>query len=222
MKRTQTPTRRGPSLWNRIRHWITTHRRFTVAILLCAAVAMTVQALIPSPVATESVAVAARPLRAGNVIQPGDVRLESVARELVPEGATRNADALVGKRLASTVAAGGVIAESTLVGPGFMDALGPGIVAVPVTPTDPKILPLLREGARVDIYRLQEGGTPDADSAVLTASGATVLWIESSADPGILNAQQEPGLVVLAVKQEESAAVSALSLAAQIQLVLTG
>lgn len=222
MKRTQTPPRRGPGLLSRIRTLLATHRRFSIAVLLCAAVALTVQALIPDPVATDSVVVAAKPLRAGSVIQQGDVRIESVARQLVPEGATQETDALVGKRLASTVSAGGVIAESTLVGPGFMDALGPGIVAVPVTPTDPKILPLLREGARVDIYRLQEGGKPDADSAVLTASGATVLWIESSADPGILNAQQEPGLVVLAVKQEESAAVSALSLAAQIQLVLTG
>lgn len=179
------------------------HRRLLAAGATAAAVAATIQALVPSPPPVRTVWVAARDLPAGHRLGGGDLRRVSLPAGAVPDGTlpadatpagaavgaggADGADGADGAVLAAPVRRGEPVTDVRLLGPGLLAGRPPGTVAVTVRVADPAAAVAVRAGSRVDVLALPvagaEGWSPQ-DGAALVASGALVLALPGAVDPG--------------------------------------
>jgi Flp pilus assembly protein CpaB len=187
--------------------WVRWGRRLLALALLLTAVvlAVTEQGPVDAGEPTVDVLVASRELAAGSVLVAGDVRTQAWPLQLVPSGTLTPADDPIGRLLAGAVRAGEAVTDVRLLGPGLIQALDPGLRAVPVRLTDAGVGALLRAGDRIDLYAVGTG-LDDAPST-LVAAYALVLAVPAQQDRVV----PEGGIVVVAVP--DSTALNLISAA---------
>lgn len=175
MKRTPAGSEPGSarrSRRRRIRSLLWRARPWVVAALVALAALIGLRAVAPAPAEVIAVVVASHPLRAGDRVEAGHARLVAYPRDLVPSGAIAEMD---GQVLSAPVPEGAVVTRSHLAAGGW--PLDDGELAVPVRITDPLVVRLLSDGARVIVVEATGQGarvlTEDARVlAVLTSHDA--------------------------------------------------
>lgn len=177
--------------------WMRWGRRLLALGLLATAavLASTDQGRPASTEPTIDVLVATRELAAGRIVAAGDLLTQAWPARLVPVGALGPADDPVGRLLAGAVRAGEAVTDVRLVGPGLIEALEPGLRAVPVRLTDAGVGVLLQAGDRIDLYAIPTGTGREAQDSALVAAYALVLAVPAHHD-GVV---PEGGIVVVAV-----------------------
>ncbi len=157
---------------------------------------------------TSSVLVLRTDLPAGSRVSPGDVRLRTWPRSLVPDGALQEVD---DRRVTTDVRRGEVLVEHRLAPPhrGELAAMldqGEVAVRVPVAAPPHGVAP----GDRVDVMAPLGGPLPDSIDTLqvgTVATDARVLRVEDSS-------------VVLAVRRAQSAATTGAALGGLVALVV--
>ncbi|MBA2552361.1 MAG: Flp pilus assembly protein CpaB [Geodermatophilaceae bacterium] len=177
--------------------WLRWGRRLLALGLLAAAVVLA--ATEPKPVAarepTIDVLVAAHDLAAGSAVAAGDLRVRAWPIRLVPAATLTPTDDPVGRLLAGAIRAGEAVTDVRLLGPGLVEALGPGLRAVPIRLTDAGVVALLRAGDRIDIYAI--GADAGTERSNLVAAYALVLAVPAQQDSVV----PEGGIMVVAVPE---------------------
>jgi len=177
--------------------WLRWGRRLLAVGLLAAAVVLA--ATEPKPVAarepTIDVLVAAHDLAAGSAVAAGDLRVRAWPIRLVPAATLTPTDDPVGRLLAGAIRAGEAVTDVRLLGPGLVEALGPGLRAVPIRLTDAGVVALLRAGDRIDIYAI--GADAGTERSNLVAAYALVLAVPAQQDSVVT----EGGIMVVAVPE---------------------
>jgi pilus assembly protein CpaB len=203
------------------------HRRLLAAGLAAASVALGLSVVAPEPPRTEPVLAAARDLAPGAPLAEADLVAVSLPPEVVPDGALRPGAAALGRVPAGPVRRGEPLTDVRLVGPGLLDALGPGLVATPVRIADGGSVGLLRAGDSVDVLavRTAAGGVGAVDAGAATpqaapvVEGAPVLSVPDADSDAPL---AEGALLVLATDEEGAAALAAAAVAGPLSVVLRG
>ncbi|MBA3418763.1 MAG: Flp pilus assembly protein CpaB [Geodermatophilaceae bacterium] len=144
---------------------------------------------------TVEVLVASRELAAGTVLGAGDVAARAWPIRLVPDGTLTPADDPAGRLLAGAIRAGEAVTDVRLLGPGLVQALEPGLRAVPVRLTDAGVGALLRTGDRIDLYAVSTGIDAQSEQSTLVAAYALVLAVPAEQDTVV----PEGGIIVVAV-----------------------
>ncbi|MGH3673115.1 MAG: SAF domain-containing protein [Pseudonocardiaceae bacterium] len=149
-------------------------RRATAAALVALAAVL---ALVPAPwtATTDLVVVAARDLTPGTVLAASDLTLHELPEQGVPDGATRDAGAVLSRTVAAPVRRGEPLTDVRLAGPELARAISmdPGTVSVPLRLADSGVAALLHPGATVDVVTTGER----QDETVVLARGARVLAV---------------------------------------------
>lgn len=195
-------------------------RRLLAALFCCAAVGVTVQALMPEDAAQTPVVTAGSDLPAGQTLEEGSLAVRTLPAGAVPPGTFSSPSELAGRRLATPLLAGTPVSETSLVGAGLLTGAPPGTAAVPVRPADPSVLELLRPGQLVDV--VQSGSDPygEPGAATVLAAAVPVLWTSPAAAGSWPGDGSESGLVVVAAAPNEASALAAAS--GSLHLVITG
>lgn len=159
------------------------------------------RAFAPRPPPTVGVLVAATDLAAGRPLTPADLRLARLPPSARPRGSV-DASSAVGRLLASPLRAGEPLTDVRLVGPRLVDALGPGLVAVPVRLADAASVSLIAPGDLVDLLAapVDPGGRP-----AVVALAVRVLSVPS---PAAGDAAGDGALVVVAASRQVALAVA--------------
>ncbi|WP_017973306.1 SAF domain-containing protein [Actinopolyspora halophila] len=190
---------------------VTLLRRFAAGALLLAAVALALPLTPATGSRGEPVLIAARELTPGAELAADDLSVRRVPRDLVPEGALRDRERVVGEVLARAVRDGAPLTDLSLLD----DALaritaGDGErAAVVLRPEEAAIAELLRPGARVDIVTEQDGRT-----TVLAERAAVV-----AAHPAEANGEHA-ALVVVSLDRARAAKVASAKLSGPLTLTL--
>lgn len=196
------------------------HRRLLAAGLAAGAVALGLPVLAPEPAPTGAVLAAARDLPAGAPLVETDLVAVALPAAAVPDGALRPGAAVLGRVPAGPVRRGEPLTDVRLVGPGLLEALGPGLVATPVRIADAGSAALLRAGDRVDVLA---AGPPTATGAppraAPVAEGVPVLSVPA---PGAAGTGAEGALVVLATDAAAAAALAGAAAGGALSVVLRG
>ncbi|MBD0322444.1 MAG: flagellar biosynthesis protein FlgA [Aldersonia sp.] len=210
-------------------HWARTAlaRRIVAAALALTAVAL---AFLTDPATDRTVvAVAARDLPSGKLLDAGDVRMLDHDSGSIPDGAIDDAALAIGHTLAGAVRSGEVFTDARVMGP-RLAVLATGAAdarIVPIRPADPAVAGLLREGDRVDIVAADESSpmaepNPAADeSSGHEHAGARTL----ARDAAVVMVSQTAGeraaerVVMVAMPQQQAAAVAAASLSNALTVV---
>lgn len=194
--------------------WVRRNRRGVAATCAALAVLMLGLALLPAPVPTAAVVVAADDLPAGHRLAGADVRVAQVAAELRPAGTTGDPGTLVGRVLAAPVSGGEPVSELRLVAPSGGGWVPPaGTAAIPVRFADAEAAALLSPGMRLDLLL---GRAPSDDlmgeaMARVVAEGVLVLGLaEADAQDGLLQAPSlgTGPLVILAATRAQALAIA--------------
>lgn len=202
------------------------HRRLLAGVLAALACGVAVEAYLPPDARTVSVVTAGADLPAGHVLGPGDLRVASLPAAADPPGSFAAGAAVTGKRLAVPLRAGSVLTDSFLVGPGLLAGSPAGTSAVPLRAADPAVTGLLSPGVLVDVMLAPGDNFDGAAAASLLAAGVPVLWIGGDAPdgggswPG--SAETDAGLVVVAARGQDAAALAGASERGNLYLVLSG
>ncbi len=140
-------------------------RRVLRALLVAGLVGLAVRISAPSPAPATLVAVAARPVPAGQALTLEDVHLVRLPSGLAPSTAAGSVEAWIGRRATVDLPEGLVLVPSVLASGRF--ALDPpkGTVVVPVTIGGPLAL---RVGDRVEVVA-DTGCAPSSDPVPVTA-----------------------------------------------------
>jgi Flp pilus assembly protein CpaB len=189
-------------------------------VLVAAAVATGLLALSPDEPAGTTVLVMARDVAAGTVLGADDVEKAPRPSDQLPAGTLAARSDAIGRVLASGARRGEVLTDARLVGPGVVDGLPAGQVAVPVRVADPAAASLVQPGDHVDVLVALDG-EPTA-RAVL--SGAVVLARPAPAGSGGLLGDPETagGLVVLGVGRPDAQALVGAAAQGPLSLALRG
>lgn len=138
----------------------------------------TVRAAAPPSSATVEVLVADRTLPTGHRLIADDLRTTSWPVDLAPGRAAVPAEntgpQIVGRVLSAPIEEGEPLTEARVLGPGLLEGLPAGTVAVPVRPTDPAGVALVRPGDHVDILTGAATDWSGADATGRSASGLTL------------------------------------------------
>lgn len=177
----------------RAARWRRTVLRRLVAFLALAGALVAAQvSLRPPPATTRAVVVATTDLSAGTVIARSDLTVERVPVALLghPAGVGSDVEGLVGRRLATPLAAGEPVSSTRLVPRSVAEGLPPGTTAVHLLATDDRMLDLVAPGVDVRLHR-------PADGAPLVERAA-VLGVDPPPSDGSLAITPAPerGLVV--------------------------
>lgn len=195
------------------------------ALLFCAAAALAVQHLTPSPPATVAVMVSARDLPAGATLRAGDLADARVSPAMVPDGAAFDAARWVGQQLSGPLRRGEVVTDASLMGDGLMVGAPPGSQAVPLRLSDASTVQLLRQGQLVNVVLSTTASGMDgpATNEVL-AQGVPILWTPALAGTsgGLLPSQETEGLVVVAAGAQQALKLAGASARGKVFLVLVG
>lgn len=172
-------------------------RRLLAAALAAGAVVAVVTEVRPPLEPRVAVVVAARPVAAGEVLSPSDVRLTHVVTSAVQPGAVTSLDAAAGRRVVAALVTDEALTASRLVPRGPADGLPAGRVTLHVVAADPAAVDLLRPGGLARVYPVAAG--PVLARAALVLSTDPV----GSDDRGAARARG----VVLALSSAEADAV---------------
>ncbi|MCC3296634.1 Flp pilus assembly protein CpaB [Arthrobacter caoxuetaonis] len=206
-------------------HRFLVRRRRTLAGLLAAAACgIAVQALLPADTRTEAAVAVTADLPAGHLLEARDLRTARVPAGTAPPGSLAGPDAAAGERLAVPVRAGTILTDSYFVGPGLLAGAPEGTVAVPLRPADKSATGLLSPGVIVDVILASATGFDGTVETTVLAAGVPVLWTAGEAGAGGTwpgPAAEDAGLVVVAAKGQESAALAGAGERGNLYLVLS-
>ena len=149
-------------------------RRWVTALLAGLAVVVALAAMRPAGTTGtgETTVVAARLIPSGAIIGPGDVRVEARPAEHLPESATGDVAAVVGRRAGGPIEARSVVTTERLAGPGLLAGRSHGRVAMTV-PVMEVALTGVQPGSSVDVYATGTGQQVVTDAQVLAVLGRT-------------------------------------------------
>jgi pilus assembly protein CpaB len=204
--------------------WLSRNRRLAVALLLCAAAALTVHQLTPAPVYTVSALAAARDLPAGSAMAAADLAQVQVPPGMLADGFLRDQAEAAGKQLAAPLRKGQLLTDAQLVGPGLLTGSAPGSAAVPLRMADPSSIQLVSPGQLVNVVLTAANGFDQQEPSEVLASGVPVLWTSTKGGQGgqWLGTQETDGLIVVAADAAQAARLAGASTQGKLFFVLVG
>lgn len=209
--------------------FIVRFRRLTIAFLLSAAVAVTVQALTPTAAPTRNVLVATTDLRIGS-----ELTAANTAEKPVPAGPYTNhaftAEQLPRKAvLAAPVRAGQVLVDTMLSGQGLLTGNAPGTEAVPLRLADPGVLSLLQPGQNVKVVASGSADPTGSQTtqATVVVEKVTVIWVPPKASNGASmwsgsTSDDRQGLVLVAASPSQATALATIASQKVSVVILSG
>jgi Flp pilus assembly protein CpaB len=135
-----------------------------------------VAALRPDPAdAHTDVVIARHDLTPGVTLTADDIGIEKRSATMVPDGAIRTVDAVVGATLAGPARRGEIITDARVLGSRLSGlAAGPDARVVPLHLADAAVLDLIRPGDMVDVLGAVSA-EPDAEPRVVATNAIVVL-----------------------------------------------
>lgn len=208
----------------RISTWLNRNRRLAVALLLCAATAITVHQLTPAPVHSVTALSAARDLPAGSALSNTDVARVQVPPDMMAPGFVKDAGELAGKQLAAPLRKGQLLTDAQLLGPGLLAGTPPGSAAVPLRMADPSSIQLVAPGQLVNVVLTGANGFDQQAPSEVLAAGVPVLWTSGSGGQNgqWLGTTETEGLIVVAASSEQAARLAGSSTQGKLFFVLVG
>lgn len=167
------------------------HRRKLAVLATVAAVLTGLAALAPPQPATVTVVTAARELTAGSTLTAADLDQTALPVRAVPEGASTDAAALVGQKVAGPVPERQVLTASSLL---RHRAAGGRTVVAPLPLADDRVSRLLQAGDVVDVLAAENetGKTRVVASAVRVVTGAIADTDDGSGAGGLVLVEVSP------------------------------
>lgn len=204
--------------------WLNRNRRLAVALLLCAAAAITVHQLTPAPVSTVTALAAARDLSAGAAISPADVSAVRVPPGMMADGFLQNAGDAAGKQLAAPLRKGQLLTDAQILGPGLLAGTPPGSAAVPLRMADPSSIQLVSPGQLVNVVLTAGNGFDQQEPPEVLAEGVPVLWTSTQGGQSgqWLGTSETEGLIVVAANRDQAARLAGASTQGKLFFVLVG
>ncbi|MFN8167614.1 MAG: RcpC/CpaB family pilus assembly protein [Candidatus Nanopelagicales bacterium] len=217
---------RAPAWQRRYRR----HRRVLAALLAGVVVWGVLAAVRPAPAATASGVVARHDLVPGSTLTADDLVVEQRPAAALPADAVVDPAALTGRTVAFPVRAGEAVSARHVVAAALLFALGPGLVASPVTLADAASASLVSAGDVVDVLAATTGSTGGAADSSVVASRVRVLVAPSpgsgSGGGGLLSAPAaDPrggSVLVLATTTAQALALARAAVGSRLSLVLHG
>ncbi|MBF6172648.1 SAF domain-containing protein [Nocardia blacklockiae] len=165
------------------------------------------------------IVVAAHDLTPGRVLDPGDLRRVPRPAGTVPEGAVRDAGAVLGATVAGAVRGGEILTDLRVIGPRLAAATaGPDARIVPIRLADNAVAEILRLGDRVDVIAGAEpesgGDHGPAPPRTLATEAVVVLVAGAGKTRG-----SDERIVLVALDPAHATAVAAASLATALTVV---
>ncbi|MFI9508657.1 SAF domain-containing protein [Nocardia sp. NPDC052566] len=191
-------------------------RRVSAAALVVLATVLFLRG-DPNAERTE-VVVAGHDLSPGHLLEPGDLRSAPLESGALPDGAVRDATAVVGATLTGAMRAGEIFTDLRVIGPrlaavatGARDAR-----IVPIRLADTAVADIVRAGDRVDVVGADEQNGQSGRPAKTLATDAAVVLVA-----GESRGRGTPERVVLvAMDAEHATAVAGASLRTALTVVL--
>lgn len=208
----------------RLTGWLSRNRRLAVALLLCAAAALTVHQLTPAPVYTVTALAASRDLPAGSALAAPDFAHVQVPPGMLADGFLRDGGEAAGKQLAAPLRKGQLLTDAQLLGPGLLTGTPPGSAAVPVRMADASSIQLVSPGQLVNVVLTAGNGFDQQEPSEVLASGVPVLWTATKGGQGgqWLGTQETDGLIVVAADPQQAARLAGASTQGKLFFVLVG
>jgi pilus assembly protein CpaB len=215
--------RNAHQAWRDVRVAVWRYRRLAAAALLALGVACGLASLAPPRAVTTPVATAARDLRAGAVLAPGDLRVVDLPASDVPSG-TVDVAALVGRQLTGAVRRGEPLTDVRLDN-GPLRRPGSGLVSAPVRFADPQAAQLLRPGMRIDVLAASTATDATPAAASVVAANVTVVAIPTAV-PASSDATPDVGvegaLVILATSAGQARQLAQAQVSSRLSAVVVG
>lgn len=221
----RTPRRAGRrSAAVRFGRWLSRNRRLAVALLFCAAAAITVHQLTPAPVHTVTALAAARDLPAGSALAASDLAHVQVPPDMMAAGFLRGESELAGKQLAAPLRKGQLLTDAQLLGPGLLAGTPPGSAAVPLRMADPSSIQLVAPGQLVNVVLTAANGFDQQSPSEVLAASVPVLWTSGKGGQSgqWLGTAETDGLIVVAASAEQAARLAGASTQGKLFFVLVG
>ncbi|MEV7575095.1 RcpC/CpaB family pilus assembly protein [Pseudarthrobacter sp. NPDC089323] len=208
----------------RLGAWLIRNRRLAVALLLCAAAALTVHQLTPPPVHTVTALAAARDLPAGSALGTTDISPIQVPPGMLAHGVLREPGEASGRQLAAPLRKGQLLADAQLLGPGLLTGSPAGSAAVPLRMADPSSIQLVSPGQLVNVVMTAANGFDQHAPSEVLATAVPVLWTSATGGQGgqWLGTQETDGLIVVAATPEQAARLAGASTQGKLFFVLVG
>ena len=204
--------------------WLSRNRRLAVALLLCAAAAITVHQLTPAPVYTVTALAAARDLPAGSAMAASDLAHVQVPPDMMAAGFLDEESELAGKQLAAPLRKGQLLTDAQLLGPGLLAGTPPGSAAVPLRMADPSSIQLVSPGQLVNVVLTAANGFDQQAPSEVLAASVPVLWTSGKGGQSgqWLGTAETDGLIVVAASAEQAARLAGASTQGKLFFVLVG
>ena len=204
--------------------WLSRNRRLAVALLLCAAAAITVHQLTPAPVHTVTALAAARDLPAGSAMGASDLAHVQVPPDMMAAGFLDEESELAGKQLAAPLRKGQLLTDAQLLGPGLLAGTPPGSAAVPLRMADPSSIQLVSPGQLVNVVLTAANGFDQQAPSEVLAASVPVLWTSGKGGQSgqWLGTAETDGLIVVAASAEQAARLAGASTQGKLFFVLVG
>jgi pilus assembly protein CpaB len=204
--------------------WLSRNRRLAVALLLCAAAAITVHQLTPAPVHTVTALAAARDLPAGSAMAASDLAHVQVPPDMMAAGFLDEESELAGKQLAAPLRKGQLLTDAQLLGPGLLAGTPPGSAAVPLRMADPSSIQLVSPGQLVNVVLTAANGFDQQAPSEVLAASVPVLWTSGKGGQSgqWLGTAETDGLIVVAASAEQAARLAGASTQGKLFFVLVG
>jgi Flp pilus assembly protein CpaB len=195
-----------------------------VALLLCAAAAITVHQLTPAPVHTVTALAAARDLPAGSAMGASDLAYVQVPPDMMAAGFLDEESELAGKQLAAPLRKGQLLTDAQLLGPGLLAGTPPGSAAVPLRMADPSSIQLVSPGQLVNVVLTAANGFDQQAPSEVLAASVPVLWTSGKGGQSgqWLGTAETDGLIVVAASAEQAARLAGASTQGKLFFVLVG
>jgi pilus assembly protein CpaB len=141
--------------------------------------------------------------------------MRGIPAQVLPDGAARTPDAVLGRTLAAPVRRGEPVTDVRLTGPALARAVSaqPDAVSVPLRLADPDVAALLRPGATVDVVTVGER----QDEPVVLARSARVLAV---LEAGARSGERDGRLVLVTLDPVAATRVAAVSLSQTLTVTL--
>lgn len=217
---------RAPAWQRRYRR----HRRALAAVLAGVVVWGVTSELRPPAPSTSPALVAVRDLVPGEVLAESDLQVVARNSASLPVDAVQAPEAVVGRTVSFPLRAGEPVRARDVVGAELLAALGPGLVATPVTLADPSAASLVSRGDLVDVLAAASGVATGAPTASVVASRVRVLVApgrEAPASGGLLGSPSAAGTdagagLVLATSTEQALAIARAAVGSRLSLTVRG
>lgn len=187
---------------------------------------MTITALSPAPAKTIPVIAAEHDLAGGTLLTDAELIPVALPPELVPAGAFRSSEELIGQVLAAPLRRGETLTDVRVVGPALVASYGARVVAAPVRIADAATVALLRPGDVIDVLAAAapEAGRESATAAAqLVASAVPVLALPRERTGAFDAGGAETGaLVVIAASESAAARLASAAVTSRLSVVIRG